>query len=156
VINPRIAGGFYVGQYLTAQESTMNSNGNIRLVLRYLWSIVASFVFLAAVLSLSAGAPVGAVTIGYLMVFGYVILRWNLVTGKIEMQSNLGSGLLRGFVLLSAFVIFAGVSSFGSSEEGKIFAAVIALFMAIETGRQVKRLSTLPNHERKRDSNEKI
>lgn len=100
--------------------------------------------------------PVGAVTIGYLMVFGYVILRWNLVTGKIEMQSNWGSGLLRGFVLLSAFVIFAGVSSFGSSEEGKIFAAVIALIMAIETGRQVKRLSTLPNHERKRDSNEKI
>lgn len=132
-------------------------NSKIRLALGYLWAIVASIVFLVAVQSLSADGPGGAIIIGYVMVFGYVILRWNLVAGKMEIKSNWVSGLLRGFVLLCAFVIFAGISGFhGGSEAGKMFAAVIALVMAIETGRQFKRLSMLPSYESERDSNEKI
>jgi len=121
-------------------------NSKIKRALGYLWAIVASIVFLAAVQSLSADGPGGAVIIGYVMVFGYVILRWNLVGGKMVIKNKWVSGLLRGFVLLCAFVIFAGVSGFhGGSEEGKMFAAVIALAMAIEAGRQVKRLSILPS-----------
>jgi hypothetical protein len=121
-------------------------NSKIKLALGYLWAIGASIVLWAAVQSLSAGGPGGAVIIGYVMVFGYVILRWNLVAGKIAIRDKWVSGLLRGFVLLCAFVIFAGVSGFhGGSEEGKMFAAVIALAMAIEAGRQIKRLSILPS-----------
>lgn len=118
----------------------------IELAFGYLWAIAASIFFLAAVQSLSVGGPGGVLIVGYVMVFGYAILRWNLVAGKILIRKKWLSGLLRGFVLLCALVIFVGVSGFhGRSEGGKMFAAVIALAMAIEAGRQVKRLSVLPS-----------
>lgn len=123
-------------------------NSKIKLALGYLWAIVASIVFLVAVQSLLEAGPGSAVIIGYVMVFGYVILRWNLVAGKVVIKDRWISRLLRGFVLLCAFVIFPGVSGFhGGSEEGKMFAAVIALIMAIEAGMQIKRLSTLPREQ---------
>lgn len=128
----------------TTQETTMHSK--IKLAFGYLWVISASIVFLAVVQSLSVGGPSGAVVIGYVVVFAYVILRWNLVVERMAIENKWLFLLLRGFVLLCALVIFAGVSAFhGGSEEGKIFAAIVAVAMAVEAGRQVKRISLQPN-----------
>lgn len=121
-------------------------NSKIKLTLWYLWAILASIVFWGAVQSLTLGGPGGASIIGYVMVLGYSILRWKLVARKIATRDKWVSGLLRSFILLCALIIFTGISGFhGGSEEGKIFAAVIALVMAIEAGRQIKQLSVLPS-----------
>jgi hypothetical protein len=139
------AGLITFGQPNIAQEIIMNSK--IKLTLGYLWAIVASIVLLAAVHSLSAGGPGGAAIIGYVMVFGYCILRWNLVAGKLVIK-KWASVLLTIFFLICAFIVFAGVSGFhGGSEQGKMLAAVIALAMAIEAGWQIKRLSTLTSRQ---------
>jgi hypothetical protein len=136
------AGLITFGQLNFAQEIIMNSK--IKLTLGYLWAIVACIVLLAAVHSLSAGGPGSAAIIGYVMVFGYGILRWKFVAGKLAIKNKWVSGLLRIFFLICAFIVFAGVSGFhGGSEQGKMLAAVIALAMAIEAGWQIKRLSTL-------------
>ncbi|PUE11169.1 hypothetical protein B9Z51_02305 [Limnohabitans sp. T6-5] len=127
-------------------------SSKIKLALVYLGAIFASIVLLAAVQSLATGGPGGATIIGYVMVFGYFILRWKLVAGKIVIRDKWVSGLLRGFVLICAFVIFTGVSGFhGGSAEGKMFAAVIAVVLAIEAGRQVKRLSIFPSGQYRRN-----
>jgi apolipoprotein N-acyltransferase len=117
-------------------------NSKIKLTLGYFWAIVTSITLLAAVQSLLVGSPSGAAIIGYVMVFGYFILRWNFVARKITVKNKWLSVFLRIFVIICSLVIFSGVSSFhGGSEEGKIFASVIALAMAMETGMQFTRLS---------------
>lgn len=102
-------------------------NSKIKLTLGYFWANVTSITLFAALQSLLVGSPSGAAIIGYIMVFGYLILRWNIVARKIIVKNKWLSVFLRIFVIICALVIFSGVSSFhGGSEEGKIFASVIA------------------------------